>query len=70
MGFNVPTCSGDIGEPLDKCSVNPDISANQPLVIKGEKRDKTLIRREKECELTPETVLVQGQMVRYSDSKG
>ena len=34
-------------------------------------KDKTLIRGEEDCELNPENrVLVQGEMMRYSERKG
>ena len=53
MGFKVPTHREEIGDPLDKCSVNCDISPNLPLFRKGGK-DVRLVRREKFCELNPE----------------
>ena len=70
MGFKVPASREEIGDSLDKCSVNCDISPNQPLFIKGE-RERRLVRGEDDCKLTPENkALVQGQMMTYSESKG
>ena len=36
MGFNVPASREEIGDSLDKYSVNCDISPHGPLFIKGE----------------------------------
>ena len=71
MEFKVLTCKEQIRGPLGKYSNNCDISPNQPFFINGEKTDKTLVRGEDDYELNPENrVLVQGQMMRYSESKG
>ena len=50
-GFKVQTSREQIGVPLEKCRNNPDFSPNQALFIKDEK-EITLIRKEKECELS------------------
>ena len=42
MGFKVPTHKEAIGDPLDKYSINPDISP-QPLFIKGEREIRLLL---------------------------
>ena len=40
--FKVPTSREEIGDPLDKYSINPDISP-QPLFIKGEREIRLLL---------------------------
>ena len=54
MGFKVLKSREEIGNSLDKYSINCDISPNQPFFINGEKTDKTLVRGEDDCELNPE----------------
>ena len=43
MGFKVPTLKEEIGDPLDKYSVNLDISPNQPVFRKGGKNIRLLL---------------------------
>ena len=43
MGFKVPTSEEEIGDPLDKYSVNLDVSPNLPLLIKGENQIRLLL---------------------------
>ena len=43
MGFKVPTSREDIGDPLDKYSINHGISPNYSLFIKGEKEVRLLL---------------------------
>ena len=45
MGFKVPASREEIGESLDKYSINCDISPNQPLFIKGEREIRLLLER-------------------------
>ena len=70
LGLKVSTHREEIGYPLDKYSVNCDISPNYQLFRKGGKRIR-LVRGGKDCELNPEnSELVGGQIMRYSKSKG
>ena len=57
MVFKELTGREQRGDPLEKFSNNRDISPNQPLFIKAEK-EMTLIKREKECELTLESRVI------------
>ena len=43
MGFKVPANREEIGDSLDKYSVNCDISPNFPLFIKGEREKRLLL---------------------------
>ena len=71
MGLKVSASGEEIGDCLDKYSINCDISPSQPLFIKGEREIRLLFRGEEDYELNPENrALVQGQMVRYSEIKG
>ena len=45
MGFKVPASREEIGDSLDKYSVNCDISPNLPLFIKGERVIRLLLKR-------------------------
>ena len=45
MGFKVPGSREEIGDSLDKYSVNCDISPNLPLFIKGERVIRLLLKR-------------------------
>ena len=70
MGFTVPTSREEIGDPLDKYSVNWYFT-QLTTFYKRRKRDKTLVRGEKDCSLNPENrPLVGGQIMRYSEIKG
>ena len=65
MGFKVPASREEIGDSLDKCSVNHDISPTQPLFRVGGKKIRLLLRVGKECELDLESSeLVGGQIMR------
>ena len=46
MRFKVPASREEIGDSLDKCSVNCDISPNLPLFTKGEKEIRLLLEGE------------------------
>ena len=43
MGFKVPASREEIGDSLDKYSVNCDISPNFPLLIKGKREIRLLL---------------------------
>ena len=43
MGFKVPASREEIGDSLDKCSVNCDISPNQLLFTKCEREIRLLL---------------------------
>ena len=46
MGFKVPAYKEEKGDPLDKYSVNHDISPNQPLFTKGGEKIRILLEGE------------------------
>ena len=70
MVFKVPTHREEIGDPLDKCSVNCDISPNQPFFVKGGKEIRLFLEGGKDCEFNPEnSELMHGQIMTYSESK-
>ena len=63
MGFKVPTCREEIGDPLDMHSVDQDISPNQALFRKGGKKIRLLAG--KYCEFDLESSeLVGGQIMK------
>ena len=43
MGFKVPASREEIGDSLDKYSINCDISPNLPFLIKGERKIRLLL---------------------------
>ena len=43
MGFKVPASREEIGDSLDKYSVNCNISPSRPLFIKGEREIRLLL---------------------------
>ena len=64
MVFKVPTCTEEIGDPLDMQIVNCDISSNQPLFRKGRKKIRLLLGG-KDCELDLESSeLVGGEIMK------
>ena len=63
MVFKVPTHREEIGDALDMCIVNCDISPNYPLFRKGAKKIRLLLGG-KDCKLDLESQLVGGQIMR------
>ena len=61
MGFKVPASIEEVGDSLDKYSINCDISPNYPLFIEGEREIRLLLeeRRMIVCGIH-KTALVQG----------
>ena len=55
MVFKAPTHRKEIGDPLGMYSVNCDISPNQPLFRKGEKKMTLVEGGDKDCELDLES---------------